>query len=194
MSSNNPVFTTSMCSQEDQKSSRYNRILEGSNRISDSVVEAKTQEELGNTCLSVALEATESQYGFVAELGADGLLYNIAISDMGWENCMMYDELGQRCPLGAFFVHGLYSSVIKDMKSFYTNDPSSHPDSLGLPSGHPSLTSFLGVPIFEEGKVVGMLAVANREGGYSGEQLEDLEAIAPAVAQALKEQKAEQEH
>lgn len=36
-----------------------------------------------------------------------------------------------------------------------------------------------------------MLAVANREGGYSYEQLEDLEAIAPAVLQALHRIKAE---
>jgi PAS domain S-box-containing protein len=192
MNDNKSVFIISS-SQENYKILRYNRILEGINRILSNVVEAKTQEELGNECLSVTLEATESQYGFVAELGADGLLYNTAISDMGWENCMMYDELGQRCPLGAFLVHGLYSSVIKDMKSFYTNDPSSHPDSLGLPSGHPSLTSFLGVPLLEEGKAVGMLAVANREGGYSGEQLEDLEAIAPAITQALKRKREEQE-
>jgi PAS domain S-box-containing protein len=79
------------------------------------------------------------------------------------------------------------------MKGFYTNDPSSHPDSLGLPSGHPSLISLLGVPLLEEGKAVGMLAVANREGGYSGEQLEALEAIAPAITQALKRKREEKE-
>ena len=55
--------------------------------------------------------------------------------------------------------------------------------------GHLSLTSFLGVPLIEEGEVVGMLAVANREGDYSFEQQEDLESIAPAVTQVLKRKK-----
>jgi PAS domain S-box-containing protein len=192
MSDNNSIFTTPICSQGDHKIFRYSCIFEGINRILTTVVGAKTQEEIGNTCLSVALKTTGSLYGFVAELGTDGLLYNIAISDMGWEKCKMYDKTGQRCPLGAFFIRGLYSSVIKDMKSFYTNDSSSHPDSLGLPSGHPPLTSFLGVPLLEEGKLVGMIAVANREGGYTCEQLEDLEAIAPAVTQALKRKREEQ--
>ena len=37
-----------------------------------------------------------------------------------------------------------------------------------------------------------MIAVANREGGYSCEQQEDLEAIAPAVTQALQRKRSEE--
>ena len=43
----------------------------------------------------------------------------------------------------------------------------SHPDSIGVPHGHPLLTSFLGVPLVLDEKIMGMLGVANREGGYS---------------------------
>ena len=43
------------------------------------------------------------------------------------------------------------------------------------------------------GKIVGSIGVGNREGGYSYEQQEDLEAIAPAVTQALQRKKVEQE-
>jgi GAF domain-containing protein len=35
--------------------------------------------------------------------------------------------------------------------------------------------------------------VANREGGYSSEQQEDLEAIVPAIVQALQRKRAEKE-
>jgi two-component sensor histidine kinase len=111
---------------------------------------------------------------------------------MGWEQCTMYDRIGHRRPPGDFFLHGLYGCVIDTGKSFFTNDPQSHPDSIGLPQGHPELTSFLGVPLILGGKTVGMLAVANRKGGYSHEQQEDLEAIAPAVTQALQRKKAEE--
>ncbi len=55
----------------------------------------------------------------------------------------------------------------------------------------PTLTSFLGVPLILDRKIVGMLGVANRGGGYSHEQQADLEAIAPAVVQALQRKKAE---
>ena len=70
--------------QEKHKINRHNSVLEGINRIFSSIDKAETKEELGNKCLSVALEVTGSQMGFVGEVGAEGLLHDIAISDMGW--------------------------------------------------------------------------------------------------------------
>ena len=81
---------------------------------------------------------------------------------------------------------------LNNEKSFFTNDPPSHPDSIGLPYGHPPITSFLGVPLVQDGKTIGLIAVANRENGYSCEQQEDLEAIAPAVMQALQRKRSEE--
>jgi PAS domain S-box-containing protein len=80
----------------------------------------------------------------------------------------------------------LYGNIINREKSFFTNYPLSHPDSIGLPHCHPLIKSFLGVPLVLDGKLVGMLGVANREDGYSFEQQAHLEAIAPSVMQALQ--------
>ena len=124
--------------QEEHRIRRYNRILEGINRIFSNVVQAKTEEELGEACLSVALEVTGSQFGFINEMGADGLLHDVAKSELGWEQCLMYDKTGHRRPPGDFVVHGLYGSVIINEKSFFANDPQSHPDSIGVPPGHPA--------------------------------------------------------
>ncbi len=178
--------------QEEQKMLRYNKVLEGINQIFSNVVQAKTEEELANSCLSVALEVTGSQLGFVNLLGGDGLMHDIAISEMGWSQCLMYDKSGHRRTPGNFVIHGLYGSVINNEKGFFTNDPPSHPDSIGVPDGHPALKSFLGVPLVLDGKTMGIVGVANREGGYSSEQLEDLEAIAPAMMQALQRRKSEE--
>jgi PAS domain S-box-containing protein len=179
--------------REDHKIRRYNKVLEGVNRIFGNIVKDETEEELGNACLSVALEVTGSQIGFVGEVGADGLLHDIAISDMGWSQCTMYDKTGHRRPPGNFVLQGLYGSVINNGRSFFTNDPQSHPDSIDLPRGHPQLKSFLGVPLILDKKKVGILAVANREDGYNLEQQEDLQAIAPAVAHTLQRKYEEQQ-
>ncbi|WP_410510063.1 PAS domain S-box protein [Methanosarcina hadiensis] len=177
----------------ERKISRYNRILEGINNIFSSVVQAKTEKELGNECLSVVLEVTGSQFGFINEIGVDGLLHDVAKSELAWEQCFMYGKTEHSCLPGDFAVHGLYGSVINNKKSFYTNDPQSHPDSIGLPHGHPPLTSFLGVPLLLDGKIMGLIGVANREGGYSSEQQKDLEKLASAVIQALHRKKEEKE-
>ena len=173
---------------------RHNSVLEGINRIFSIIVQEKTEEELGKECLSVALEITGSPIGFIGLIGDDGLLHDIAISDMGWNECLMYDKTGHRRPPGNFVVNGLYGNVLNSEKSFFTNDPLSHPDSIVLPFCHPPLTSFLGVSLSLDGKVVGMLGVANREGGYRSEQQEDLEAITPAIMQSLNQKKAELKH
>ena len=171
--------------KQEEHTHRYNQILEGINRILSNVTQAKTEEELANACLSVALEVTDSLIGFIDLVDDDGLLHDIAINYMGWEQCLMYDKTGHRRPLKNFVVHGLYGSVIDSGKSFFTNNPLSNPDSIGLPFGHPPINSFLGVPLVLDGKTMGVIAVADREGGYSYEQHEDLEAIAPAIMQAL---------
>ncbi|HET8687753.1 MAG TPA: PAS domain S-box protein, partial [Methanosarcina sp.] len=105
----------------------------------------------------------------------------------------MYDKTGHICLPHDYVVRGLYGSVIINGKSFFTNDPQSHPDSTGLPAGHPPIKSFLTVPLTLDGKIVGSIGVGNRECGYSHEQQEDLEAIAPAVTQVLQRRKVEQE-
>ena len=119
------------------------------------------------------------------------LLHDIAISEIGWEQCLMYDQIGHRRPQENFVVHGLYGSIINNEKGFFTNDPLSHPYNIDVLHDHPPITSFLGVPLVLDRKIVGMLGVANRDGGYSSEQQEDLEAIAPAIIQALQRQKSE---
>ena len=172
---------------------RYNCILDGINRIFSIVVQDKTEEELGNECLSIALDVTGSRIGFIGLIGDDGLLHDIAISDMGLEQCLMYDKTGHRRPSGNFVVHGLYGSIISNENGFFTNDPPSHPNSIGLPHGHPLLTSFLGVPLVLDGKIKGLLAVSNREGGYNCEQQKDLKVITPAIVQALYRKRLENE-
>jgi GAF domain-containing protein len=49
--------------EQGQHTHRYNRILKGINRIFSIVMQDTTEEELGNECLSVALELTDSQFG-----------------------------------------------------------------------------------------------------------------------------------
>jgi GAF domain-containing protein len=83
--------------------------------------------------------------------------------------------------------------VLEHGRSLLTNDPSAHPDSIGLPEGHPPLTAFLGVPLVEKGKTIGLVAVGNREGGYTVDQQQTIEALAPAVVQALLRKRAEDE-
>ncbi|HXE98044.1 MAG TPA: PAS domain S-box protein [Dongiaceae bacterium] len=172
---------------------RRSAVLADINTVFMAALTCETDEELSQVCLKKAEEITGSKFGFINELGPDGLLHDIAISNPGWENCTVHDASGKRKGPGNFHVHGIYGQVVREGKSFFTNDPSSHPNSIGLPSGHPPLTSFLGVPLKSGGKSIGMIAVGNRDDGYRDEDLESLEAMAPVIVETFQRKRAELE-
>ena len=178
--------------ESEERYREQNAVLQGMNRIFRETLACDSEQELGRICLDVAEKITESKFGFIGEIGPDGLLHDIAISETGWEMCTMYDKTGHRRPPGNFRIEGLYGRVLRDGKSLLVNDPSTHPDSIGVPDGHPQLTSFLGIPLAREGQTMGMIAVANREGGYSQEDLESLESLSLAIVEALVRKRAEQ--
>jgi PAS domain S-box-containing protein len=178
---------------EEHRASRYTRVVAGINRVLSEVVRAETQEEVGNTCLAVALEVTKSPVGFVGEVGNDGMVRELATSAAATAACEGERSPGHQTWSGRDAINGLYGKVIEGAASFFTNDLSSHPASRGTPEGHPPLTSFLGVPLMQRDEVVGVLVVANREGGYTVEQQADLEELAPAMVQALWKKRAEEE-
>ncbi len=171
---------------------RQNELLEGINRILETVVISATDEDFGIACLEVAEKLTGSTISFIGEIGPDGLLHDIAISNPAWKVCAMYDGQGERKPPGNFHIHGIYGSVLRNGTTLLTNDPAVHPDRIGLPPGHPPLTSFLGVPLKRQDKTYGMIAVGNREDGYGSQEKEALEMIAPVICEALARHRAEQ--
>ncbi|MEW6441212.1 MAG: PAS domain S-box protein [bacterium] len=166
-------------------------VLGGINRIFREALTCTAEEDLERICLAVAEEVTSSKFGFLGELDDEGRS-DLVIRDFGWGGCGMAHLIGHRIVCGGSPVHGIYGRVLADGKGFYTNSPSSHPDRVGLPDGHPKLESFLGVPLIDAGRTIGMVGVANRPGGYRDEDLQALEAIAPAVVQALSRKRAEQ--
>jgi len=178
--------------ESEANAQRHNTVLTGLTRILESSLHAASEQELGEACLTVAAEVTQIQFGFIGEIGPDGCLHDLAVSDPGWTACTMQDQTGRRRPPGNFAIHGLYGRVIVNGASLIANDPASHPDRIGLPEGHPPLNAFLGVPLMQEGAAVGLIAVANREEGYDAEQQQDLEALAPVVVQALTRRRAEE--
>jgi PAS domain S-box-containing protein len=155
--------------------SQQNVVLAGINDILKSSLVAISSQQLAEECLALAEEITGSNFGFIGLIGPDGLLHDVAISNPGWEACNMYGK------------------VLLDGEPLIVNDPVSHTDSIGTPEGHPPLTSFLGVPLKRGDETIGMVALANREGGYEEEQLDMMMALAPAIKEGLGRKRTEVE-
>ncbi len=165
-------------------------LLLGINKIFGEAIRAIDEEELGQVILNLAEEITQSEVGFLAELKSD-VLSDIALSVKNLDRCRVVDSKGHRISSGLHGVHGIYGRVLTSGSIVFTNDLDTHPDRIGFPKGHLPLTSFLGVPLKEGQTTIGMIGVGNRKGGYTQNEANLLELIAPAIVEALKHKRAE---
>ncbi|MBF0247052.1 MAG: PAS domain S-box protein, partial [Alphaproteobacteria bacterium] len=130
--------------------------------------------------LNELLSLTQSEYGFIGEIGYDDsnapILTTHAITNIAWndETQRFYEE---KVPEGLKFTNTetLFGKVMTTCKPVLSNDPANDPRSGGLPEGHPALNAFLGLPFFSREEFVGMVGIANRPGGYSEELIEFLQ-------------------
>nr|KEP23313.1 histidine kinase [Georgenia sp. SUBG003] len=66
------------------------------------------------------------------------------------------------------------------------DDLTQHPDFGGWPEGHPPMHTFLGVPVRVQEKVYGRLYLAEKEGGFTASDADDMMSLAEAAAVAVE--------
>jgi PAS domain S-box-containing protein len=160
---------------------RQSDILAGINRIFRRALACETEVELDRTCLAVMLGLSGAEFGVIYELNANGRLDATTINDEALTACRMGTvDLPKNLE-----VRGLYRGVIQEKQSLLTNDPASHPDSIGVPQGHIPLTSFLGVPLVQGEAVMGLVGLGNKAGGFEPADQEMAETLSVAIAEAL---------
>ena len=175
----------------EQQVNQQNKLLDAGNQIFSKALTCKTVWELGETCLDVCEKLTESKFGFIGELNSKGLFDTIAISNPGWDVCKMSGTDKVRS-IKNMKISGVDRSTLREENSRIVNDPASHPDRTGVPKGHPQITSFLGVPLKEDGKTIGMIGLGNKESGYDTTDQENVEKLTVVIVQALKRKRAEE--
>lgn len=145
-------------------------------------------QEASALILDLALEPTQSEFGFVGVvLGGqtlrllfhEGLRWHTTINRMFYESKMR--AYREQHYLDFNESENLVSRVIKHKESVLSNSPSTDPRSGGIPAGHPRLHSFLGVPAIIGNEVVGMIGLANRASGYTDEERRRVEELMEAV-------------
>ncbi len=83
--------------------------------------------------------------------------------------------------------HGLLGAMLKSTEPVRLADIRDHPSFEGWPAAHPQMTDFLGVPIVDDGQVLGELFLANKRtpGGFTARDEELLRLLAAHAAIAL---------
>ncbi len=120
-------------------------------------------------------ELVGASYSALGVLGEEGRLVRFITSGISQRG---RERIG-RPPEGK----GVLGVVIREGKPLRLKDLTQHPESAGVPSYHPRMKSFLGVPIIFKGRVLGDLYLANKIGAEEFSQ-EDETLVTLFAAQA----------
>ncbi|MBO0691634.1 MAG: GAF domain-containing protein [Acidimicrobiaceae bacterium] len=120
-----------------------------------------------------ACSLTGARYGAVGVLDHEGKgLAQFVTVGIDQATCKRIGHL----PEGA----GILGLLIEDPSPLRLADLSTHPDSIGFPPGHPSMHTFLAVPLLAGNKVFGNLYLTEKHGGE--EFTQDDESLMVALA------------
>ncbi|MFQ5721064.1 MAG: PAS domain S-box protein [Candidatus Aminicenantales bacterium] len=169
---------------------RQTSILKAINRVFHETLVCETEEEVAQTCLSVAEELTGSQFGFIGKVNERGRMDTIAQSDTGWKACKI-PKSDAILMINNMEIRGLWGKVLKEKQPLIANDPASYPERVGTPEGHPPIKSFMGVPLKYGGRTVGMIALANKKDGYGLADKQAVEDLSVAFVEAMNRKQAE---
>ncbi len=142
-------------------------------RVNLSLTQQADPETLLRSVLEAARNLAGAQYAALEVLSPDGTQLE-AFLHTGMEADTI-KAIG-RLPAG----RGVLGAVISEGRPIRLHDLADHPLSVGFPAHHPPMTSFLGVPMVYQDRIIGSLYLTNKHGG--GDFSEEDEAIITGLA------------
>ena len=142
--------------------------------------------EVADVTLEYAKILTESKHGFVASIDKDTMeMIGHTLTGMFTGQCGIDDKnvifaIDDNDKYSALWGHALN---IKE--SFYTNEPDDHRSSIGAPEGHISIDNYMAVPVMMGNTLLGLIALANSDHGYSDKDLHSVQRLADVFALGL---------
>ncbi len=135
-----------------------------------------SEDQVFSELLQVILTVMESKYGFFGYLNERGDFVVAAMNEISWANCKMDDKSLIFTPDKWFSCWG---KAIKEKKMFCCNGP------YNLPEGHVPILRDMSMPINYKGRLIGLIAIANKDTDYDWKDKELMDTVAAYVAPLL---------
>jgi len=147
-----------------------------------------SHQELCDNVLAEITDMTDSPYAFYGFLNEDEDVMTLySWSKDALQSCQVLDK-PLHFPIAKA---GLWANAVRERRTLIINDyDEDHPNKQGLPEGHVPLTRIMVVPVFSYGRIVALVAVANRPTVYVEECARQIEAFATNVQIIIESQRA----
>jgi len=178
----------------DALATKERQLLHGQQRLQSLAeiyqFQAASQQELFNYALEQALLLTGSRIGFICEYVVKTRELNLVswsrevmhqCAMEGKRNCFQLDRIG------------LLGEAVRQRQPVLVNDyQAENPLKNGCPQGHVVLHNFLAIPILQQGAVVAVVGVANKDEDYNQGDINELILLMDAVWRLVERRLAEQ--
>lgn len=141
------------------------------------VVGAGDLEHVLRSLVAEARTATGAEYAALGVLGEHGVLSDFLHEGLTAEEVERIGPL----PTGK----GVLGLLVREKRTIRLDSISEHPDSYGFPPNHPHMSTFLGVPVAAGGKAFGNLYLAEKEGGFTDDDVMIVEALSRIAGSAV---------
>jgi signal transduction histidine kinase len=145
-----------------------------------SIAEDLSLEAVLDRVVRSACRLVGAQYGALGVIGDGGTLSHFITVGIDEDVAAKIGDL----PTG----HGVLGLLIREPRPIRMHDLSQHPAAYGFPANHPSMVSFLGVPVRVRDAVFGNLYLTEKDGGgdFTAEDEELAIALAAAAGVAIE--------
>ena len=159
-------------------------------RIQGDYIEHHDEQHTYETILAQLQQLTGSDYGLVGEVlhDAEGqpFLRLHALTDISWDDASRaaYATL-QSGGLAFHRLDTLLGHAVQTRQPLIANQPAQDARAGGCPHGHPPLDCFMAVPVMHGEDMVGLVGLANRQGGYDEQLLALLQPLLLTYGQVI---------
>jgi len=158
--------------------------LQVKNRISNAFIKSEGR-DFYNGVLDVIKEVFSSEYGYFGYINEDGdLVAESMLSDV-WNECKAE---GKSIIFPKDSWAGIWGESLKQGKTFYKNE------NLQLPEGHFQLTSAITAPIIINNKLIGLIVLGNKKGGYNKKDKKQINRLCEYIAPLLHSKRKEEQY
>ncbi|MCP3996020.1 MAG: GAF domain-containing protein [bacterium] len=158
--------------EPDAQRDRFAELLDAAAQVS----EQGELHGLLESVVDIAMGLTGAKYGALGVVGSHGFLVDFIHRGIKPETAMGIDHL----PLGL----GVLGAISRG-ESIRIDDMATHPDSHGMPEGHPPMAAFLGVPLRTSNDVFGSLYLAEKPGCFTDADQGTIETLSIIAGSAI---------
>lgn len=162
-----------------EKENRINRALAN---LAKKLLEPISLENISDNVIEYARKLTDSQFCIIGAVDS-GELKECIIPEDTLKECKLEEE----SKMG-----GLCDWIMENRKPMLSNNPQE--DNISVPEGHVKIENLLIVPALLQGDLVGIIALANKDGDYDKKDLEIAERLADLYSIAIKRKQDEEKN